>query len=356
MDIRELEDFRMSDAVKFHDKLNPALWTENNKLDPEVREQLLLIAEDFVTYLGLKNLDVEDVRISGSNAAYSYTKHSDLDLHVIVDMSKLPDDEVYKELFGAKKTTYNDEHDITVHGVPVELYVQDSNQAHHSLGEYSVVHDDWIRIPKREKANFDQLATRAKFEKLGTLIELAIKARDLDKLNNVIDIVKRYRQSGLDKHGEFGPENLAYKALRAQGLVQALYDTKNELRSEKLSIEEQLNKPVPTVDELIKKYGEAKILKQLEKGIQTELEHTNDLKTAMQIALAHMGEDPNYYTKLTKAGLEEASGYIPSEKEKNDPRFKTALTVDVNPNSIKKNAKAFGWEVSRAGIPPLLRK
>jgi hypothetical protein len=54
-------------------------------------------------------------------------------------------------------------------------------------------------------------------------------------------------------------------------------------------------------------------------------------------------------------GLREASGYIPSEKEKNDPRFKTALTVDVKPDSIKKNAKAFGSKISRAGIPPLLR-
>jgi GNAT superfamily N-acetyltransferase len=48
----------------------------------------------------------------------------------------------------------------------------------------------------------------------------------------------------------------------------------------------------------------------------------------------------------------EASGYIPSEKQKNDPRFKTALTVDVKPDSIKKNAKAFGWLTNRAGIPP----
>ena len=40
MDIRELEDFRLSDAIKFHDKLNPALWTEKGRLDPEVKEQL----------------------------------------------------------------------------------------------------------------------------------------------------------------------------------------------------------------------------------------------------------------------------------------------------------------------------
>ena len=53
--------------------------------------------------------------------------------------------------------------------------------------------------------------------------------------------------------------------------------------------------------------------------------------------------------------LSESSGYIPSEKEKNDPRFKTALTVDVRPDAIKKNAKAFGFNVKRSGVPPLLR-
>jgi hypothetical protein len=50
--------------------------------------------------------------------------------------------------------------------------------------------------------------------------------------------------------------------------------------------------------------------------------------------------------------VEEASGYIPSNAQKNDPRFKTALTVDVHPDSIKKNAKAFSWLTNRAGVPP----
>ena len=53
--------------------------------------------------------------------------------------------------------------------------------------------------------------------------------------------------------------------------------------------------------------------------------------------------------------LSEASGYIPSEKEKNDPRFKTALTVDVKPNTMMKNAAGFGSRITRAGRPPILR-
>jgi hypothetical protein len=31
--------------------------------------------------------------------------------------------------------------------------------------------------------------------------------------------IKDYRQAGLDAHGEFGPENLAFKILRTQGLI-----------------------------------------------------------------------------------------------------------------------------------------
>jgi hypothetical protein len=65
-----------------------------------------------------------------------------------------------------------------------------------------------------------------------------------------------------------------------------------------------------------------------------------------------LADEPNKTTAVQGKKLKEASGYIPSEKEKNDPRFKTALTVDVKPDSIKKNAKAFSWLTSRAGIPP----
>ena len=116
MDIRELEDFKLSDAVKFHDELNPALW-KGDKLRPEVKEQLIAIADDFLQELGISGLKVKDITVSGSNAAYTYTPYSDLDLHILVDFNELPNDEVYQELFTVKKSLYNDSHDITVHGV-----------------------------------------------------------------------------------------------------------------------------------------------------------------------------------------------------------------------------------------------
>jgi ribosomal protein S18 acetylase RimI-like enzyme len=153
-------------------------------------------------------------------------------------MDKLPNNEVYRELFTAKKTLYNDQHNVSIRNVPVEVYVQDTNEPVNSLGEYSVVNDKWIRIPKKQRANFDQAATKAKYENLAELVDLAIKTADLDRVKKLIDMIRRYRKAGLSKGGEFSPENLAYKAVRSQGAIDALYDLRDTLHGDELSIEE----------------------------------------------------------------------------------------------------------------------
>lgn len=43
--------------------------------------------------------------------------------------------------------------------------------------------------------------------------------------------------------------------------------------------------------------------KQLRMGMLVEREHTDNPKIAKAIAIAHLKEDRNYYTKLNKAGL-----------------------------------------------------
>jgi len=49
---------------------------------------------------------------------------------------------------------------------------------------------------------------------------------------------------------------------------------------------------------------------ELSVGVQIEMEHTNDHEIAQEIAMDHLTEDPQYYTKLIKAGL--ASEFQPS--------------------------------------------
>jgi hypothetical protein len=401
MNLKELANFKLHDAIFFHDQLNPAIF-ESEKMIPYVRDQLILIAEDFIDHLGISDIDVTDVTVSGSNAAYTYTMHSDIDLHILVDMSKLNNDLIYREFFDAKKTIYNDTHDITIGGYEVELYVQDTNAPVVSLGEYSVLYDKWIRLPKKSRANLDQNASRLKFDKLYHLARLALKHNDMDKIENVIKTIKKYRQNGLDMHGEFGPENLAFKALRSKGIIKKLYDRLNALHSEKLSLPEneitdedydpngpppgpefkptmpagtvkvdvsdvydwyKLGQHISNLDGLGKhdfgkgppstifSFGseeeEHKYINALEKtGLTTT--DIDPVDPNQPKGMKRQKTDPTY-------NVSEASGYIPSEKEKKDPRFKTALTVDITPNSIRDNARKLGSKISRAGIPPTLR-
>ena len=249
MNLKELDSFKMSDAVVLHDTLNPALFADEH-MRSDVRAKLLEIAEEFIDYLGVSNLDVRDITISGSNAAYSYTPHSDIDLHIIADMTKFNNDNIYRELFTAKKNLFNADHNIKVRGYDVELYVQDSSKPVRSLGEYSVERNKWIKFPSKKRANLDHSSVENKFKKLVQLGQLALRSTDMNALGDVLSTLKRYRQAGLDEHGEFGPENLAYKALRSQGLVDKLYSHMDMLKDRQLSLDESGNqlKTVTRID------------------------------------------------------------------------------------------------------------
>ena len=239
MNILELEKFKIEDAINFHDEYNPWLF-DGDKLKPTIKRQLETIADDFVEFMGIPDLAIEDIIITGSNVAYTYTSHSDIDLHLLVDFAKLPESDVYRELFNAKKSLYNDTYEITIRDIPVEVYVQDTAQSHTSLGEYSLYKDMFTRIPTKKRANLDEISAASKFERLEQLALEGLKSDDIEKVNGVLSIIKRYRQSGLDNKGEFGPENLAFKAVRSKGYFQALFDRRNKLRAEQLSLEEEM--------------------------------------------------------------------------------------------------------------------
>jgi len=239
MNINELNTFNLADAVKFHHRLNPRLWGSDEHLLPEVREKLLAIAADFQEFLGVDDLKVQDLTVSGSNAAYSYTPNSDIDLHLVVEM---PDDPVYKELFNAKKYQYNDEHDIRIGGVPVELYVQPADQKHVSQGIYSVKNNDWNQVPQRRRAKIDDSCVQHKAADLDARIHAAIKSGSADAINQLLDRIKTMRQTSLEKNGEFGCENIAYKLLRNRGCIDKLWKAKAAIRDRELSLE-QSTKP-----------------------------------------------------------------------------------------------------------------
>jgi len=246
MDLRELETYRLSDAVKFNDNLNPRLWGSDEHLLPEVRQKLLQIADDFRESLGITDLEIKDITISGSNAAYTYTPHSDIDLHLVVDLPRADASDVYRELFDAKKYQYNDQHDYKIGGYDVELYVQNANQPHVSQGIYSVLNNDWIKVPARRRPTVDDISVRSKYEDIGQRIEQAIKSGDLGRMDAMAAKIREMRQAGLETTGEFGPENLAFKILRGNGTLEKLRDARKEAKDSMMSLDERKTKKKKT--------------------------------------------------------------------------------------------------------------
>ena len=242
MNITELDSYNLADAVKFNDQLNPRLWDASEHLRPEVRDHLLQIADDFRESLGVTDLELKDITISGSNAAYTYTPHSDIDLHLVVDLPTADHNEVYRELFDAKKYQYNDEHNIRIGNADVELYVENANQPPKSQGIYSILQNKWLQVPRRGRADIDDNSTKNKYQTLSRQIQSAIKSGSVQKISNLVTKIRKMRQTSLDQHGEFGAENLAFKILRSQGAIDQLYAARNRARDQELSLAEQVPK------------------------------------------------------------------------------------------------------------------
>lgn len=123
---KEKKNLGLDEDIEKHEELNPLLF-EDDELKPEIKEAIEKIVTQFVEDLktdGVK-IEVKDVILVGSNVSYNYTKDSDLDVHIIVDKDTLDcDPEIYTLLYGAYRSLFNKNYDITIKGIPVEIYVE----------------------------------------------------------------------------------------------------------------------------------------------------------------------------------------------------------------------------------------
>jgi len=244
------DKFKLSSIIKRgftqHKELNPKLFDENQKLHKEVRDKLLVIADDFIDSLNIDHIDSEDIIIVGSIANYNWNPYSDVDLHIVYDFDDIDaDPKLVTEFFLSKKSEWNQEHDVKIYGYDVELYGQNSHEKNISGGKYSVLKNEWINIPEPEhyEVSEDSLITKTKhFIRLIDDV-LSLEASDQTKINKLKVIkgkIKKYRQSGLEHGGEYSEENLVFKMLRRSGYLEKLSDSKHELEDKIMSLPENV--------------------------------------------------------------------------------------------------------------------
>lgn len=226
-----------------HDSLNPDFF-DGDKIKPNVRKQLIKIADEFIDFLGISDIDFEDITITGSLANYNWNLYSDVDLHVIFNFDDVDENEdLVTEFFMAKKSLWNRDHDIKIYGYDVELYGQNAKEPHHSTGVYSILNNEWVVKPKPEKYKLESNKLVKKSKYFMKIIDDIINLDDneekkiqlIDKMKNKI---KKYRQSGLERCGEFSEENMVFKILRRMEYLDKLSDVKHDLIDKNLSLPE----------------------------------------------------------------------------------------------------------------------
>jgi hypothetical protein len=328
MYIREFSEGIVDSAVQFHKQLNPLLW-QGAVLNPQVRFKLLQIAKHFVNFIDIPELLLTDITISGSNAAYSYTQQSDIDLHLIVTVP--PEREVLlKPLYDAKKNQYNFIHDIKIKGIDVEVYVQSEDQDHHSLGIYSILDNKWIKEPTMATVKIDDGDVEVKVENYLNKIIQALTSTSIDTVKAVQQELKKLRQSGLEQNGEFSIENVAFKVLRAKGFIGQLQQHLYKLQDQALSLGEQNMK----INQVVSN----------QQGVVEMRNRRESYQRDYDSSVAGMGKRDSYAYSQDGGGNDERHDLDPSEWYivKDGKMFK----VSVYPNQVQQ-AMEKGFSPSR---------
>lgn len=225
--------------LRFQTTLNPSLW-QDMQLKPQVRITLLKIAGLFERYLDLPDLQVSDVTVSGSNAAYTYGPQSDIDLHLVISVPK-KQQEFMRKYLDAKKNLFNQEHELTIKSQPVEVYAQFSDQPHESAGIYSLTNNQWITKPQRISAKVNHSEVRQKTLYYVGEITRAIVAGDDQALEAIMKRLRSYRKQALETTGEGGSDNVTFKVLRNLGILDMLTQAKLKIQDTRLSLPENQN-------------------------------------------------------------------------------------------------------------------
>ena len=238
--------------------LYPKFWhTETKKLNKNISVKLKQIAEAFVAGFEYP-LKIKDIILTGSIANYNWTQYSDVDLHVLVDFSEIPDEymEAFRDYFDAKKQVWNKTHNISILGHEVELYIQDSNEPHYSTGVYSIANDKWSTEPvfTKQDIEYEEVSEKTEYfvDQINKVAELFAK-QDFQKAktgaDNIRNKIKKYRQAGLEKDGEYSTENLVFKMLRNGGYLETLSNLKTQSVDQEMGIEEEIFQLQNTLEE-----------------------------------------------------------------------------------------------------------
>jgi len=168
---------------------------------------------------------------------------------------------------------------------------------------YGTASKKWHSVGKDDRdyhTSFSLDPDEAKRHGMARSLLMSTQARKLEEAAGTIEEAQSKREFYANKQKH---DPAKWKKNRAK-----LFRHVEDGEPSKKDMKESLDVPTPSVEAIAKKHGVSveKIEDQLKKGIEVEQEHTTRESDAREIALDHLNEKPDYYTKLNAAKLEES--------------------------------------------------
>lgn len=350
--------YSINEAVEVHDKLNPLIWSEDSKLLPDVEEKLFKIVDYFKEYTDLP-LEIADVHLVGSNASYNYNKMSDLDLHIVVNFALMnASEELIQAAYNRERVAFNNAYDISIHGIQVEVYIENINSATMSNGIYSLYRKKWIKFPKPIKLetefDFNDLISKWVDRK-----DFAIESNDSKEIKDLINVAYMMRKNSLAVDGEYGKGNLLFKELRSKGIIAELKDALIHVDSKNLSLE-NINENLITEasrQSLITKSkvshkGKQRFKRRVKSKVANQVKQFNSIdmnklfkEDILTVNVAVKGETNDYIVKISFGGFLELLRSEVSRTENFDLRTVTrALLNGFNRDDVYIHCSCPDWK------------
>lgn len=228
---------QLIEKMELHDTLNPKLW-QGNTLRPEVEEKLNEIVDQFILELHDNDIPIKmlDARLVGSNASFNYTDNSDLDVHIVANFEDTSCDvPVLNLLYNFFKKNFNDKYNLSIHGIPVELYVEDINSSAVSNGIYSLLNNVWIKFP--EPIEIPDIDITNIFNIYEDKYNKVMTNKNAEMASDLIDELYLLRKDSIAIDGEYGEGNLVFKEFRNKGYLDNLKQLLVDETSKELSLE-----------------------------------------------------------------------------------------------------------------------
>ncbi|MBR4891763.1 MAG: nucleotidyltransferase domain-containing protein [Alphaproteobacteria bacterium] len=242
---------------QYHKTLAPYIWDNSAEINQLVSQSLQMMVAEYIRYLGnviglpISSEDIVDIFIHGSIANYYWDKHSDIDLCIVADLSKLnktlPNlDKLlfFRNMYWGWRSSFG----VSLFGHNVDIFILDTTEVQSVFTNtvdtfFSLFSNKWAIPPKRvpdEELNALQKTTYKKYRVIKRQCKHILKQKmTYDFIDAYLVALKRHRRKNSTSSYNYmiTSTQMAFKMARNSGMFSKLQKASRRQKSKRYTME-----------------------------------------------------------------------------------------------------------------------